>query len=101
MPSLFVLVAVTLVELSDRLLEGASRLRPSGARATFGWAVPAAVAMLVLATDSVSYFDSFREMPQGWGPATREGQAVATLGESGPVYSIEVNEHMVSSGWVR
>jgi hypothetical protein len=101
LPSLFVLLAVTLVELSDRFLDAANRLRPSGARAVFGWAVPAALAVLVLVTDTVSYFDTFRVMPPGWGPATREGQAVATLGQTGPVYAIEMNEHMVSSGWVR
>jgi hypothetical protein len=101
LPSLFVLMAIVLVELIDRLLDAAHHVRPSGARPAFGWAVPLAVAVLVLGTDTAGYFATFKALPAGWGPMTREGQAVAQLGQTGPVYSLETNEHMVTSGWVR
>jgi hypothetical protein len=101
LPALFVLMAVVLVELVDRALEAADRLRPSAARPLFAWLVPLGVGLLVLGTDTSAYFTTFRAVPGGWGPMTREGQAIAALGESGPVYSMEMNEHMVTSGWVR
>jgi hypothetical protein len=40
-------------------------------------------------------------LPDGWAPETHEGQVIAAMGTAGPVYSLEMNEHMVSSGWVR
>jgi hypothetical protein len=101
LPSLFVLMAVVLVELVDRMLDALHEFRPSGARAAYAWLVPLAAGLLVVGTDTASYFATFRAMPGGWAPMTREGQAVAELGESGPVYSIETSEHLVSSGWVR
>jgi hypothetical protein len=101
MPTLYPLMALTLVALTDRLLDAVSLLRPSGARALFTWLVPGALALLVLGTDTLWYFQTFSTMPPSWGSATREGQVVATLGEIGPVYSLEMNEHMVTSGWVR
>jgi Dolichyl-phosphate-mannose-protein mannosyltransferase len=101
LPSVFVLMAIVLVELIDRLLDAAHHVRPSGARPAFAWAVPFAVALLVLGTDTAGYFGTFKALPAGWGPMTREGLAVAQLGQTGPVYSLETNEHMVTSGWVR
>ncbi len=101
LPSLYPLLALTVVELVDRVLEGASMLRPSGARATLSWLAPAGLAGVILATDAAFYIRSFRDMPAPWGNSTREGQVVARLGEIGPVYSLEINEHLVISGWVR
>src|SRR5262249_18379482 len=65
LPSLFVLMAMVLVELVDRTLAVAQRLRPSGARAAFAWAVPLGAGMVVLGADTAFYFSTFRELPHG------------------------------------
>jgi hypothetical protein len=96
LPSLCFVLAVPLLELIDRV----PWARVGRARLASGM-VPAGVAAILLTPQVVGYFTTFRTMPAGWGPETREGQVIAALGESGPVYSLELNEHMVSSGWVR
>jgi hypothetical protein len=97
LPSLCFVLAVPLVDLVQRvtpLLRLENRVR-------LGGLATAAVTLALVTPEMTSYFNTFRTMPPGWGPATREGQAVAALGEIGPVYSLEMNEHMVTSGWVK
>jgi hypothetical protein len=101
MPPLFVLMAVLLVDVVDRVLAAAERLRPSGARVLYAGLVPGLLALAIAGSEAWTYFDTFRELQDPWGPATREGQLIARLGADGPVYSLEMNEHMVTSGWVR
>jgi hypothetical protein len=96
LPSLCFVLAVPLVDFVDRALAW----RP-GLRATLSGLATAVLAVILIAPEVASYFTAFRTMPQGWGPMNREGQAVAALGANGPVYSLEMNEHLVNSGWVR
>jgi Dolichyl-phosphate-mannose-protein mannosyltransferase len=101
LPSLFVIVAVLLVDVVDRVLTFANSMRPSGARRAYAVLVPALLGLLIIAFEVNTYFTFFRTLPGAWGASTREGQQVASLGASGPVFSLEMNEHMVTSGWVR
>jgi hypothetical protein len=97
LPSLCFLLAVPVVDLIDRLgplIQGQGRVAVAGL-------VTTVVTFALVSPEVVAYFNTFRTMPPSWGPSTREGQAVATLGEVGPVYSLEMNEHMVTSGWVK
>jgi hypothetical protein len=97
LPSLCFMLAIPLVDLVERLMP-LVREKSGGA---LGGVVTAALTVGLVAPEVTSYFTTFRSMPPGWGPSTREGQAVATLGQIGPVYSLEMNEHMVTSGWVK
>jgi hypothetical protein len=96
LPSLCFVLAIPLLDLIDRI----PPLRLPQRQVMAG-AVPAVVALLLITPEVAGYFTTFRNLPNGWGPETREGQVIAALGASGPVYSLEANEHMVSSGWVR
>ncbi len=97
LPSLCFVLAIPLLDLIDRALPvlGAAR-RPS-----LSYAAPGLVAVVLLTPEVIGYFVTFTRLPAGWGPETREGTVIAALGHNGPVYSLEMNEHMVSSGWVR
>jgi hypothetical protein len=59
------------------------------------------VVALVAAWQAHSYFGVYGRMTEPWAHATNEGRQVAALGALGPVYSIEIAEHMVNAGWVR
>ena len=96
LPSLCFVLALPLVDVIDRLL-GAERFR----RPVLAGAAPAVIALLLLVPEVVSYFVTFRTLPSSWGPETREGRLIAELGSAGPVYSVEMNEHTVNSGWVK
>ncbi|HEV7663528.1 MAG TPA: PA14 domain-containing protein [Chloroflexota bacterium] len=100
LPSLCFIVAVPLVDLIDRFSMVVSP-KIVVRHTLLAGAAPALVTAVLALQEVTSYFNSFATMPAGWGPATREGQAVASLGTLGPVYSLEMNEHAVSSGWVR
>jgi hypothetical protein len=96
LPSLCFLLALILVDLLDRL------------QPVFTWrrdllagALPGAAAVVLLVPEVASYFGTFRTLPAPWAPETHEGEIVASLGTNGPVYSIEMQEHTVNSGWVR
>ena len=47
------------------------------------------------------YLVAFRTLPDAWASQNHEGEIIEALGGNGPVYSIEMNEHLVNSGWVR
>jgi hypothetical protein len=92
LPSLCVVLAAPLVDLVNRVVRDRSGLRGL---------VAVGVTLVLIVPEVSGYFGTFRSMPSSWGAATREGQTVAALGEIGPVYALEMNEHAVSSGWVR
>lgn len=97
LPSLCLLLALTLVEFLDRL----APLFDARRRVLVDGLLPAGAAVVLLVPEVTGYFATFRTMPSPWAPETHEGQVVAAMGESGPVYSIEMQEHTVNSGWVR
>jgi hypothetical protein len=97
LPSLCFVMTMPLLDLIDRCLA----LAPNTRRAMLTGAAPAAISVLLLAPEVGGYFGTFRVLPAGWAPETHEGQVIAAMGAAGPVYSLEMNEHMVSSGWVR
>src|SRR5581483_10977348 len=97
LPSLCFIIAVTLLDVLDRLVPVLAVQR----RALAANGLPALVAVLLLAPEVFGYFDTFKTMPSPWAPETDEGRVIAAMGVSGPVYSLETNEHMVNSGWVR
>lgn len=96
LPSLCFILAIPLMDMIDRFTSVGAL-----GREVMAGAVPAVVAVLLLTPEMVGYFVTFRTLPGGWGPETREGLVIASLGASGPVYSLEMNEHMVTSGWVK
>jgi len=100
LPALCFVIAVPLVDVIDRALGVLSADRPT-ARRLLGGLIAAALALVLVIPEAGSYFTTFSSVPEHWAPPTREGQLVAALGKSGPVYSIETDEHLVSSGWVR
>ncbi|MCC6627000.1 MAG: glycosyltransferase family 39 protein [Chloroflexi bacterium] len=75
---------------------------PDGTAITRATAV-GLVLMVVVATvwQTNFYFNVYGSMTEPWSYSSDEGRQVAALGEVGPVYSMEVSEHMVISGWVR
>ena len=95
LPSLCFILAILVLDLIDRLVV------PLRATQWTKAAVPACAAVVLLTPEVVGYFATLRVMPSGWAPETHEGQVIAAMGLSGPVYSMEINEHMVTSGWVR
>jgi hypothetical protein len=96
LPSLCFILAILVIDLIDRVPA------PSATgRRLAETVVPALLAVILLAPGIAGYFVTYRSLPSGWAPETHEGQVIATLGTQGPVYSIEMNEHMVNSGWVR
>jgi len=97
LPSLCFVLAVPLLDLLDQGLAAIPVVR----RDVLAGAAPAVVGALLLTPEVVGYFVTFRTLPAAWGPETREGKVVAALGAAGPVYSLEMNEHLVNSGWVR
>jgi hypothetical protein len=102
LPSLCFIFAVPLVAITDRVLKALSITTASAAaRPILAGAVPGALGVLLIVPQVTTYFGTFRSMPTGWAPYNREGQLVAQLGEIGPVYALEANEHELSSGWVR
>jgi hypothetical protein len=102
LPSLCFLIAVPLVDIVDRLLGATDvTLVRALARRVVSVAVPAVLGLTLVTPEIAVYFTTFRTLPAVWGPLTREGQLVAALAASGPVYSLEMDEHLVNSGWVR
>jgi hypothetical protein len=97
LPSLCFVLAVPLLDLVDRALP----MFQAGRREMLAGAVPASIAVVLLVPEVGGYFGTFRTMPSPWTPETHEGQVVAANGATGPVYSIEMQEHTVNSGWVR
>jgi hypothetical protein len=97
LPSLCFLLTLVLVDLFDRLLP----LFAAHRRELLRTALPATAAVVLLIPEVAGYFATFRNLPSPWAPETHEGQVIAAMGVSGPVYSIEMQEHTVNSGWVR
>ena len=97
LPSLCFLLAILLADLFDRLVP----LLDARRRDVWASVLPAAAAVVLLAPEVGGYFSRFRTLPSPWAPETHEGQVVAAMSASGPVYSIEMQEHTVNSGWVR
>jgi hypothetical protein len=97
LPSLCFVIAVTLVDVVDRLVPLLAVKR----RDLVASGIPACAAVLLLLPEVSGYFTTFKTMPSPWAPETDEGRVVAAMGVIGPVYSLETNEHMVNSGWVR
>ncbi|MBV8715987.1 MAG: glycosyltransferase family 39 protein [Chloroflexi bacterium] len=97
LPSLCFVLALVLVEFLDRV----QPLLTTTRRELWSGLLPAGAAAILLVPQVGGYFGAFRNMPSPWAPETHEGQVVAALGASGPVYSIEMQEHTVNSGWVR
>jgi hypothetical protein len=97
LPSLCFVLAIMLVDLLDRLLPLVDARR----RSMVASLLPAGAALVLLTPEVGGYFGTFRTLPSPWAPETHEGQVVAAMGATGPVYSIEEQEHTVHSGWVR
>jgi hypothetical protein len=97
LPSLCFILTFILVDLFDRLVP----LFQAHRRELVSGALPAAAAVVLLVPQVGGYFGTFRTLPSPWAPETHEGQVVETMGAQGPVYSIEMQEHTVNSGWVR
>jgi len=97
LPSLCFILAIPLIEVIDRCLS----LKSARNRVVMARTLPTAAAVLLLTPEVVGYFATFKDLPSGWAPETHDGEVVRAMGVSGPVYSLEMNEHMVSSGWVR
>jgi hypothetical protein len=106
LPSLCFVLSFILVDLFDRLLPllaPSTSGRGRGVRASevVAGALPAAAVIVLLVPEVTGYFGTFSKLPSPWAPETHEGQVVEALGARGPVYSIEMQEHTVNSGWVR
>jgi hypothetical protein len=97
LPSLCFVLALTLVAFLDRL----QPIFDARRKELLGVLVPAGAAVVLLVPEVGGYFGTFRTMPSPWAPETHEGQVVAAMGATGPVYSMETQEHTVNSGWVR
>jgi hypothetical protein len=97
LPSLCCVLALLVLDLVDRFV----LLVPQARRAAFGGAVPAVIAVALLVPQVDGYFETFRTLPSSWASQNHEGEITDALGEYGPVYSAEMNEHLVNSGWVR
>jgi hypothetical protein len=97
LPSLCFVLTLMLVDLFDRLVP----LFDTHRREVLSGALAAAAAVVLLVPEVAGYFGTFRTLPSPWAPETHEGQVVEALGARGPVYSIEMQEHTVNSGWVR
>jgi hypothetical protein len=100
LPSLFPILAVLIEDLVDRLYAAVLVLRRAPVRLPAG-ALSVALVLLIAGEEVTAYTATFSSMPVSWGPMNREGLEVAALGASGPVYSLEIDEHLVMSGWVR
>src|SRR5205823_9697969 len=88
LPSLCFIFAILLLDIFDRVLLSMRATEWTKA------AIPAGAALVLLIPEVVGYFATLRVMPGGWAPETHEGQVIAAMGISGPVYSMEINEHM-------
>ncbi len=97
LPSLCCALAVLVLEVIDRL----ASLLPRGPRPVLAGAVAAGIVIGLLVPQVEGYFEAFRTLPDAWASQNHEGEIIDALGANGPVYSIEMNEHLVSSGWVR
>jgi 4-amino-4-deoxy-L-arabinose transferase-like glycosyltransferase len=97
LPSLWFLLALPMLDLFDRLVPALTAHRGQ----VLGGALPAVVAVILLVPEVSGYFAIFGTLPGPWAPMVHEGQATAALSANGPVYSMEIDEHLVNSGWVR
>lgn len=108
--------AIVIVETSQRLADEVSRLRRGSRRfwplfarglspSHWYWSGDAwigAVAVVAIVTNAYLYFGIYRTaMVPSWDVATQEGLQVARLGSVGPVYTLEMYEHFINSGWIR
>jgi hypothetical protein len=97
LPSLCCVLALLVLDVVDR---GVS-LVPEVRRAALAAAVPAVIVAALLVPEVQGYFETFRTLPGAWASQNHEGEIIKALGGNGPVYSVEMNEHLVNSGWVR
>jgi hypothetical protein len=99
LPALCCVLALLLLDLVDRFVSAVSvGVRR---RATLAVAVPSVIVIALLIPEVTGYFETFRSLPAAWASQDHEGQVIEAMGRTGPVYSLEIDEHLVNSGWVR
>jgi hypothetical protein len=104
LPSLCCMLALLLLDLVDRFWPSplpSPQPSPRGSRFFAAGVVAATIAIVLLAAEADDYFVTFHTLPDAWASHNHEGQVIESMGSTGPVYSLEADEHLVNSGWVR